>query len=291
MKNLLLFLLIAFFSLTKANSKVINISEDQWEDISRDIRPIVIDVYASWCAPCKIYSPIFESLSKEFAGKVDFYRIDADRNKEFVDDYDIYAFPTTLFFFSEYSDGFWDEAGVIEYDELKELIERTLDLFEEERQMPIEFSFNTALDYMYGENGKPYSLNKAAEYFHRGAVKGDVESMKQLSLVLQKNGRLWQSFHWIKEAAETGDAEAQLITGNLLYNGYGCDQSASEAFKWWQKAAEQNDPDAEYNVAGSYYLGEKMGVHKDLKKAKYWYERAASHGKEEALEKIREFGL
>ena len=290
MKKLFLLTIIVFFSLIQANSKVIEINEKKWEDISKELRPIVIDVYATWCAPCKIYSPIVERLSNEFAGKVDFYKINADRNKEFIEDYDIDAFPTTLFFYSEYSDGFWVEVGAMDYNELKSLINTALNLFEEEEMMPIEQAFDTALDYMYGENGKPYNLNKAAEYFHRGAKRGDVESMKKLSLVLQKNWKLGQSFYWIKEAAKTGDAESQLITGNLLYNGYGCDPSPTEAFEWWLKAAEQNDPDAEYNVAGAYYLGE-MGVPKDLKKAKYWYERAASHGKEQALERIEEFGL
>jgi TPR repeat protein len=48
-----------------------------------------------------------------------------------------------------------------------------------------------------------------------------------------------------------------------------------EALKWFRKAAEQGNPDAEYVVGIRYELGE--GVEQDYGKAAYWFRRAAEH--------------
>ena len=45
-------------------------------------RPAVVDFNATWCGPCRQLAPILEELAKEYAGKVDFYSIDVDKNKE-----------------------------------------------------------------------------------------------------------------------------------------------------------------------------------------------------------------
>lgn len=36
---------------------------------------IVFDLYASWCAPCRVLHPTLEALAVKYAGKVDFYRL------------------------------------------------------------------------------------------------------------------------------------------------------------------------------------------------------------------------
>ena len=288
MKKIFLLVLMAFFSLSLANSKVIEINEEKWENIDFE-RPVVIDVYAKWCQPCKMYSPVIERLSKEFAGKVDFYKIDADKNTDFLEFYNISAFPTTLFFCSDYSDGNWGEVGVLSYDELKLMIGYTIEKFEYENSLPVEFSYQTGLDYLEGEHGAQFDLRKAAEYFHRAAMKGHVESMKQLSAIYQQIEMLnpWKSFYWCMEAAKAGDAVAQRVVGLLLNDGYGCDYSPTEAVMWWRKAAEQNEPYAEYCLGLAYTIGAEMGVPQDFDTARYWFERAAAHGNEEALEYIK----
>ena len=39
---------------------------------------VVMDFFATWCGPCKMLTPIFESLSKEMSDKVDFAKLDID---------------------------------------------------------------------------------------------------------------------------------------------------------------------------------------------------------------------
>lgn len=59
-------------------------------------RLIVLDFYATWCTPCKRMDPILKELEEEYGDRVDFYKIDIDKNE--VDDaLGITAVPTYLF--------------------------------------------------------------------------------------------------------------------------------------------------------------------------------------------------
>ena len=50
---------------------------------------VVMDFFATWCGPCKMLTPIFESLSKEMSDKVDFAKLDIDRSLEIAQQYKI----------------------------------------------------------------------------------------------------------------------------------------------------------------------------------------------------------
>ncbi|GAB6278460.1 MAG: thioredoxin domain-containing protein [Lentimicrobium sp.] len=70
-------------------------SPDQWK--YKGNKPSVIDFYADWCKPCKIASPILEDLAKEYAGRVNFYKIDTDKEKELSMLFGIRTIPSFLF--------------------------------------------------------------------------------------------------------------------------------------------------------------------------------------------------
>lgn len=61
-------------------------------------QPVVVDIYASWCGPCKRLSPILDELSKEYAGKVEFYKIDLDKNRELGNAFGVQSIPLVIFF-------------------------------------------------------------------------------------------------------------------------------------------------------------------------------------------------
>lgn len=55
----------------------------------------VIDLWAEWCGPCKMLTPILEELDSEMTD-VNFYKIDADANVELAKELQITSIPTIL---------------------------------------------------------------------------------------------------------------------------------------------------------------------------------------------------
>ena len=62
----------------------------------------------------------------------------------------------------------------------------------------------------------------------------------------------------------------------MYYKGEGVPQDYKEAVKWWRKAAEQGDAEAQSNLGEMYYKGE--GVPQDYKEAIKWFRKAAEQG-------------
>ena len=60
--------------------------------------PVVVDVWASWCGPCKMIAPHFAAAEEELKGKVRFVKLDADKNQKLLRKYKIMGIPTLLFF-------------------------------------------------------------------------------------------------------------------------------------------------------------------------------------------------
>jgi len=61
-------------------------------------RPVLVDVWAAWCAPCTALEPIVARLAEGYAGRVEVLALDADANVETVTAYNVRALPTLLLF-------------------------------------------------------------------------------------------------------------------------------------------------------------------------------------------------
>jgi thioredoxin 1 len=60
-------------------------------------RPCVVDFYADWCRPCKMIAPIMEELAQEYQGKIDFYKVNTDKEPELSGVFEIQSIPAILF--------------------------------------------------------------------------------------------------------------------------------------------------------------------------------------------------
>jgi TPR repeat protein len=101
--------------------------------------------------------------------------------------------------------------------------------------------------------------------------------VKGLKTVLSyMNATNKEALRWFHKAAEGSNPEAQLNLGIVYMNGHGVAQSDKEAVQWWLKSAEQGNAMAQNNLGYFYWSG--RGVPKSYKEALKWYRKAAFEG-------------
>jgi len=57
---------------------------------------VLMDFYADWCGPCKMQAPIFEALAREYDGKVEFRKVNVDREGDLAAEKGIMVVPTII---------------------------------------------------------------------------------------------------------------------------------------------------------------------------------------------------
>jgi thioredoxin len=103
--------------------KVFNYEENSEWSYKGEL-PAVIDFYADWCGPCKMIAPVIDALSEEYAGKVNFYKIDTEAEQELAMAFGIQSIPSLLFIPKEGRPMM--AAGALPKANLKEIIDRDL---------------------------------------------------------------------------------------------------------------------------------------------------------------------
>ncbi len=80
-------------------AEIVDVSDQNFEEeILRSDKPVIIDFWAEWCAPCKQITPILKDLAEEYGDRVKVVKMDIDANPKTPGDYGIRAIPTILSF-------------------------------------------------------------------------------------------------------------------------------------------------------------------------------------------------
>ncbi len=77
-------------------TKVHNFEENKEWTFEGDL-PCIIDFYADWCGPCKMVAPILDELADEYAGKINIYKVDTEKERDLAGAFGIRSIPSMLF--------------------------------------------------------------------------------------------------------------------------------------------------------------------------------------------------
>jgi thioredoxin 1 len=72
--------------------------QDFEEQVIKSTLPVLIDLWAPWCGPCRMVAPVVDKLAEKYEGRFKFYRMNVDENPRTAAKYRIMAIPTLMFF-------------------------------------------------------------------------------------------------------------------------------------------------------------------------------------------------
>ncbi|WP_028909762.1 thioredoxin [Prevotella sp. AGR2160] len=76
----------------------VTITTENFEQYKNGELPLVVDLWATWCGPCRSIAPIISDLAKEYDGKITVGKCDVEENDDIVSEFGVRNIPTILFF-------------------------------------------------------------------------------------------------------------------------------------------------------------------------------------------------
>jgi len=68
------------------------------EEVLESSLPVLVDLWAPWCMPCRMIAPVVEQLAEDNQGKLKVCKLNTDENQDIAARYGIQGIPTLLFF-------------------------------------------------------------------------------------------------------------------------------------------------------------------------------------------------
>ena len=82
-----------------AGANVLNIGDAEFKkEVLESSTPVLVDFWATWCAPCRVIAPVVEELANQYQGRVKVAKVNIDDNQDTPQQYGIRSIPTLLLF-------------------------------------------------------------------------------------------------------------------------------------------------------------------------------------------------
>lgn len=104
---------------------MLELTKDNFEqEVLQASEPVVVDFWATWCAPCKMIAPIVEEVSQSYNGKCKVGKLNIDEAMEIATKFGVMNIPTIMFFKGGRENG--RLVGVVSKDAISDKIEEML---------------------------------------------------------------------------------------------------------------------------------------------------------------------
>ena len=81
------------------NIHVREVSDSSFEqDVLQADRPVLVDFWAAWCAPCRMLAPIVDAVAEKYADTAHTFKLNVDENPSVSQRYGIKGIPTLILF-------------------------------------------------------------------------------------------------------------------------------------------------------------------------------------------------
>ncbi|WP_439688625.1 tetratricopeptide repeat protein [Curtobacterium sp. SP.BCp] len=219
-------------------SLVLDVTDQTFQDVLQlsTVVPVIVDIWAEWCGPCKQLSPILEQLTAEYDGRVLLAKVDADTNPQLVQAFQAQSIPTVAALIGGRPLGLF--VGALPEAQVRDVYEQVL-AAAEQNGVSGRVTVDGAVPADAAEQGEPEPLPPHHQAAYDAIEQGDyataiqeyktaiaqdpndqmaVAGLAQVSLLDRLNGRTADEVRSAAAAAPT-DVEAQLAVADLDISG------------------------------------------------------------------------